>query len=152
MIGEDRVLLRRWNDAIEASSVMLENPSVPAGTRYDAIRMVAMLEWTRSQSILNAYLHDSNAELQMGAVSGLSDVPEAKAAEMLIEVYSELTEANQSLARAALLKSESRCLVWLNAMALKRVPVTNDPNERKTLLEHSSREVRTTAQSLFGEE
>jgi len=88
----------------------------------------------------------------MGAVSGLSDVPEAKAAEMLIEGYSELTEANQSLARAALLKSESRCLVWLNAMALKRVPVTNDPNERKTLLEHSSREVRTTAQSLFGKE
>ena len=54
---------------------MADDEKVPTGTRYDALRIVALDSWKDAEPRLTKYLAKSaNAELQQGAVSGLMDV------------------------------------------------------------------------------
>ncbi|MFO0978468.1 MAG: neutral/alkaline non-lysosomal ceramidase N-terminal domain-containing protein [Planctomycetaceae bacterium] len=149
MIGEDRLLLQRWNRSLEDSVRMLEDDKVPAGTRYDALRMVAMLEWEKCRSPLEKYLNDSNSELQMGAVSGLGDVPESEAAKMLILSSDKLTGQNLKLTQAALLRTDERTLMWLRAIAAKEVQPPGDPEIRKAISESPNAEIRELAKSIW---
>jgi putative membrane-bound dehydrogenase-like protein len=122
LIGNDRNLRSRWQQALEASVAMADDEKVRHGTRYDALRMLPLLGWNRSGPQLVRYLaKDTPAELQMGAVSGAADVPEPQAATALIEHLPGLTPRNRDLALDGLLRSEARMLLLLEAVAAGRV-------------------------------
>jgi hypothetical protein len=109
ILGKHPELAAAWQSALDASATMADDAAVPTGTRYDALRMAAFLPWPRAQKILAPYLRpDSHPELQMGAVSGLGDVPEEQAARMLVEAYKNLTPGNQTLALEALRRTPER--------------------------------------------
>ncbi|MFM7056068.1 MAG: hypothetical protein ACKO2P_04005 [Planctomycetota bacterium] len=98
-----------WQATLDASVTMATETRVPTGTRYDAIRIAALLPWPQARNVLSPWLQpDSHPELQMGAVSGLSDVPEEDAAKLLITAFKQLTPANQTLAREALHRTPAR--------------------------------------------
>lgn len=122
LAGNDK-LRKRWDAAIEASADMAENEKVPTGTRYDALRMIAMDPTPPRLAQLEKYLaKESNGELQMGAVSGLADVNAPPATKLLVESIPELTEGNRALAIAGLLRSDERAAALLTAIEAKNVP------------------------------
>lgn len=117
LIGNDRDLRDRWQHALTQSIAMADNEKVRPGTRYDALRMVPLLGWSRSGPQLIRYLPaDMNAELQMGAVSGLVDIPDPPATAALIEHFAGLAPRNKELALDGLLRSETRMLAVLEAI------------------------------------
>src|SRR5690606_42008337 len=75
---------------------MADDEKVPPGTRYDALRMIALLPWETSGEQLRRYLPaTTSAELQQGAVSGLGDMRSPHATASLIEYFSELTRSEE---------------------------------------------------------
>jgi hypothetical protein len=89
---------------------MVERPEVPPGTRYDALRMIALRGWEDAGPQLRRYLQPGTPhELQMGAVSGLADVPLAEAAEWLHAALDDLPEDLRELAVAGLVRDQASC-------------------------------------------
>src|SRR5687768_5500909 len=87
---------------------MADDAKVKTGTRYDALRMIALDPAEPQLKQLARYLKDTNAELQLGAVSGLADVEDPQAARLLAAALPDLAPANRTLAIDALLRSEHR--------------------------------------------
>ncbi len=130
-VGEDEALRMAWNKTLELSVVMTDDVSVPAGTRYDALRIIALLDWATSGPQLQRYLQkDVNDELQMGAISGLSDVPNDDIAMWLIDHISNFSEHNRSLAIDALARTESRRAIARRAISEGRLPEDLKNDER----------------------
>ena len=108
-IKDQRDLSERWQHSLQASKALAAANTVPSGTRYDALRMLALLPWPESKSLLTEHLTaDAHPELQMGAVSGLGDVPNEQATRLLIEAFPRLQSANQQIAAAALQRTPER--------------------------------------------
>jgi putative membrane-bound dehydrogenase-like protein len=146
IIGEDRDLSRGWQAALKHAAVMADNDKVSTGTRYDALRMVALGDWGLSGPILPKYLEKTaDAELQMGAVSGLGDIESPKAAELLVKALPDLTAGNRSLAIAAMMRTPERALTMLDAVK----PEWVNANQRKALITHKDERVRNRATALF---
>lgn len=123
IIGQDKALGSQWERAIDLAFTMADDEAVPTGTRYDALRMVAMRPWEHSGPSLVKYLpKDANGELQMGAVSGLADVNHAEATKALIANFGNLTDHNKSLAVTGLLRSSDRRAAVRAAMKTKAFP------------------------------
>src|SRR5262249_12666340 len=75
ILKSDAALAERWLRALNLASSMADNDRVPAGTRYDALRMLGVETWERRGEQLVKYLADgTDDELQMGAISGLADM------------------------------------------------------------------------------
>jgi putative membrane-bound dehydrogenase-like protein len=115
LLKDQPELMKRWQAALRQAATMADAKSVRTGTRYDALRMVALRGWDAAGSQLAKYLAKSaNAELQMGAVSGLSDVEHSQVGPTLVKALPDLTPNNRKLAVAALLRTPDR------AAALRR--------------------------------
>lgn len=128
VIGNDRELKARWEHSIRESFVMSDNKNVRNGTRYDALRMVAMAGWSSAEKALTRYLSsDVDGELQMGAVSGTGDVPDPLATEALIKAWPGLKANNRKLALEALLRSTSRRMALQEAMRNGQIPEADIP-------------------------
>lgn len=144
-------LARRWQQALQASLPMADDAQVPSGTRYDALRMAAMLGWDEAAATLERFAAaGSEAELQMGAVSGACDVPDPRAARLLIDVIPHAPPANRDLALDGLLRSEERCLALLDAVRAGRLSrdLLGDGRIAR-LREHASARVRTAAETAL---
>lgn len=103
ILGTDAALVDRYARMISLAAIMADDAKVPTGTRYDALRMVAMDEPARSQTQLKRYLGaDVDAELQMGAVRGLADVRSPEAVTALQSALEHLTLSNRKLAQAGI--------------------------------------------------
>lgn len=124
----------RWEAALKQAVAMADDAKVPAGTRYDALRMVALADWEVAEPVLTKYLaKGTNAELQMGAVSGLADVDTPKAAELLWKSLGDLTPANRALAIDGLLRTPERAKLlkdvqadWLTDEQRKRLRASRE--------------------------
>ena len=130
---------------------MADDEKTPTGTRYDALRMIAMGSWDlrgrHIEKYLAAGIHD---ELQMGAVSGAADMQSPQAADALIAALPHLSLRNRGLALEGLLRSEERCLALLDAIAGKRRDATLlDDSHHRRLREHPSTKVRDLAKVLL---
>src|SRR5262249_50072271 len=124
LLKDDPVLQKRWDRAIELSFKMADDEQVKSGTRYDALRMVAMASWERSGPVLEKYLAEGvDSELQMGAVSGLADASDPAAATLLIKALNSLPPRNKALALDGLLKSDERIALLLDAVEGRKVDV-----------------------------
>jgi putative membrane-bound dehydrogenase-like protein len=95
-------LAARFTDALSQSVGMADDPRVPAGTRYDALRMVALGDPDAALEQLERYLAPGvDAELQMGAVSGLADLPHPRSLALLQTALGHLESGNRRLAQDA---------------------------------------------------
>lgn len=103
ILKSNKPLRERWIRSLELAAAMADDESVPTGTRYDALRMIAMQPWEKSGDRLTKYLKKgTNAELQMGAVSGLADMKSSNASAALRGALHDLGPANRDLAQAGL--------------------------------------------------
>jgi putative membrane-bound dehydrogenase-like protein len=151
VMGPDAELLRRWQAARDLAATMADNAKVPPGTRYDALRMIALGSWEKRGPQLVKYLaRDANAELQMGAVSGLSDMDAAGVAQPLIAALPGLAARNRGLALDALVRTEPRTAALLDAVERGQVAVDIvDDAHRQTLRAVSNPTLRARAVKAF---
>jgi len=146
------ILVARWQRALELAATMSDDEQVPTGTRYDALRMIALASWDLRGPQLRKYLaKGTHPELQMGAVSGVSDVAHEQATAALLAGIPDFADRNRELALDGLLRTPERCLALLRAMEQGSPSAEVLGGERrKKLLEHEAAEVREKATSLFG--
>jgi putative membrane-bound dehydrogenase-like protein len=117
LISKDTGLLERWNAALEAATSMADDKATRTSVRYDALRLIPLRGWTASGEQLTKYLaKGTDAELQMGAVSGLVDVDAPEATSVLVGALSHLTGTNRELALKGLLRSDERASALLDAV------------------------------------
>jgi hypothetical protein len=149
---DDPELKARWADALKQSHAMADDEKVPTGTRYDALRIVAMDEWKNAQPRLTKYLaKTANAELQQGAVSGLVDVEDPGATALLVKALPDLTAGNRGFAVAGLLRTPARCAALLDALEKGDAKAEWVGKEhRDALLKHTDEAIRSRAAKLFG--
>jgi hypothetical protein len=136
ILRHDAGLLGQWRAALEKSVSMAADSQVPSGTRYDALRMIALLSWDVVQPILVTHLaKTAHPELQQGSVSGLVDVNHPEAAELVLESFNNLTKGNQELALAGMLRTQERKNKLKQALANNVIPASAVPEKLKTELQ-----------------
>ncbi|QDU13677.1 Neutral/alkaline non-lysosomal ceramidase [Gimesia maris] len=151
LLKEKPELAVRWKQALLRAVKMAEDPNVKGGTRYDALRMVAMLDYDICQKQLKRYLNDaSHAELQMGAVSGLGDIDVPTATADLIESLPVLTPRNQKIALLALIRTDARAIALLKAIQQQQhLAKLIDGELLQRLKTHQTAEVQQLANQIF---
>jgi hypothetical protein len=136
-LAEDATRARLWARALDLAEVMADDEKVRNGTRYDALRMLAVLPWDRTGARLVRYLSaDVDPELQMGAIGGLSDLQDDRAADALITHMPQYTERNRGLAVAALLRTDARIARLKAAVAAGTLPADILTPEQRAKLGH----------------
>ena len=124
LLGKDEALRRRWRQAIGEASKMADGAKVKTGTRYDALRMIALDPTDQHLKQLAGYLpKETDEELQMGAVSGLVDVDQPEAARLLADSLPGLAAGNRVLAIDGLLRGEARIEVLLGLLESGKLSV-----------------------------
>lgn len=107
-------LLQRFERAIELAQTMANNPRVRTGTRYDAIRMLALRPTAEAVSLVTTFLKPgTDDELQMGAVSALSDIDHPDAMAPLLQAIPDLSKENRGLAIQAMQRTPERQRTFL---------------------------------------
>jgi putative heme-binding domain-containing protein len=151
LIRDHPELEQAWREGLKQTHAMADDEKVRPGTRYDALRIVALDDWKAARPRLGKYLaKDANAELQMGAVSGLLDVENAEATAHLIQALPDLTERNRTLALAGLVRGRERIAALLDAIEAGKVkPDWLAKEHREALLKHRDEVVRTRAAKLL---
>ncbi|MCA9034027.1 MAG: neutral/alkaline non-lysosomal ceramidase N-terminal domain-containing protein [Planctomycetaceae bacterium] len=151
LIAGNTNLSIRWNLAIQQAGIMADNDAVRKGTRYDALRMIALQTWDEAGEQLVKYLgRDVDAELQQGAVSGLSDMPAAEAGRQLLIHLPHLTARNKEFALDALMRTTARIHRLLTAVENGDVNASDLGTHRiERLREHQELEVRDKANHLL---
>ncbi|HEY0983678.1 neutral/alkaline non-lysosomal ceramidase N-terminal domain-containing protein [Schlesneria sp.] len=146
-------LNQRWKRSLVLASEMSDNERVPTGTRYDALRMIAVDDWNRRRAQLVKYLAKGvNAELQMGSISGLSDVESSEVADLLLGCVEYVNEHNRTLALDALLRTDRRAEKLLDAIAGGQLSAARlSSAHRKSLLESKTSSIRERAVKLLKE-
>lgn len=134
-LAEDAGRRERWARSLDLAERMADDPKVRNGTRYDALRMLAVLPFDRVGAQLTRYLsRDVDPELQMGAIGGLSDLQDARAADALVQHVAQYSERNRGIAISGLLKSDlgrSRLKAALAAGTMQEIWLT--PEQRAKL-------------------
>jgi putative membrane-bound dehydrogenase-like protein len=144
-------LEKRWAEALKLAHAMADNEKVPHGTRYDALRIVALDDWRRAKTRLAPHLaKTANAELQQGAVSGLVDVDDPGAAGLLLKSMPDLTAGNRKFALAGLLRTPARAHALLDAAEGGSIRSEwLDKEHREALIKHPDENVRSRASKLL---
>ncbi len=143
----------RWADCLKQSHAMADDEKVPTGTRYDALRIVALDDWKRAEPRLAKYLAKSvHAELQQGAVSGLVDVEDAGATSLLVKSLPDLTAGNRAFALAGLVQNAARANALLDTIEKGGAKAEwLAPEHRAALLKHKDAALRARAMKVLGE-
>lgn len=147
-------LRKRLDRAIVLAFAMADDPKVNTGTRYDALRMVALGDRAKALETLARYLKPgTDDELVMGAVSGLGDISandDAQVAALLLEALPRLNEENLGMALGAMVRTPARSMALLDAIAAGKVDRKKlAETARKALLTSADKAVRAKAESLF---
>jgi hypothetical protein len=117
LVKDDPALAARWKVIMAPAHTMADDERVRPGTRYDALRLVALDDWDAARPRLAKYLaKTAHPELQQGAVSGLADVNRPEAAALLLKALPDLTAGNRTLAVAGLLRTPERATALLAAI------------------------------------
>ncbi len=131
-------LQQRWQRTLDLSAIMTEDERINTGTRYDAMRIIALDERLSRREQLIKYLpKGTHDELQMGAISGLSDIDFPDVARLLIENVGHFNEENRGYAMGALVRFDARIEALLDALADGRVPTSFLTDAQKMALRES---------------
>jgi putative membrane-bound dehydrogenase-like protein len=147
ILKDDPGLQERFRKILPQASAMADDEKVSTGTRYDALRLIALDDFEKRGDQLTKYVargvHD---ELQMGAISGLSDVESPKVAELLLSGMAHYSPANRKLAIDALLRADARTAALLDALEQGKVkPDQLSEAQVKALREHKDEKLRARA-------
>ncbi|HTK73668.1 MAG TPA: PVC-type heme-binding CxxCH protein [Gemmataceae bacterium] len=147
LLRDDTALIARARQALEQAATMADDAKVPTGTRYDALRIIAMDSWDKRGEQLSKYLaRSTNAELQMGAISGLSDLDAPPVAERLLAGIDYYSATNRGIAFDAFLRTDARATALLDAVQEGRVPVALlGDTHKQALRTHSNPKLRERA-------
>ena len=152
LLANDKALIARWQRTLKLAAEMARNARVRSGTRYDALRILGVDTFDRSQKSLIPYLtKDVDPELQMGAVSALGDINEPQASNQLLVHLEELTDSNRELAIDALLRTDERARSLgdrINSGKLQRIAL--NPQQQKALAERTNKPVKNEPKPLPG--
>ena len=136
-LASDASRAQRWARSLDLAVRMVDDAKVRNGTRYDALRMLAMLPWDRAGALLERYLsRDVDPELQMGAIGGLSDLQDDRAGEALVRHFGHYTETNRRHALNALLRTDQRRALLRDSVARGAVKddwLTSEQREKLTV-------------------
>lgn len=151
IIGQNPDLLARWQRTLRLALRMADDPAVRSGTRYDALRLIAMLPWEEARGPLTRYLSEGTPEeLMQGAVSGLADVPHPAAAAQLAGALDHLRGHLRDLAVDGLTRADGNSSYLLDAIADGQIPWDEVADDvRRRLLEHPNGRVREQAKQLL---
>jgi hypothetical protein len=151
ILAEDSSLLKRWNRALDLAAAMSDDPKVPTGTRYDALRMLGMEPWEkRGAQLVRSLSRDANTELQMGAVSALGDISSPQATAALVAALDDLRGNNRELALDALLRDDLRAEALIErATARAWKAEALGTNRIARLRDHPNPALRARARELF---
>lgn len=151
LLGKDAGLMERWNATLEAAVAMVDDKATRTSVRYDALRLIPLRSWKASGEQLTKYLaKGTDAELQMGAVSGLVDVNAPEATVALVGALSHLTGTNRELALKGLLRSDERANALLDAVEKGAVKVEAvGEATTKALLASKSAKVKERAEKVL---
>lgn len=98
---------QRFARTVELAVKMIEDQSVPSGTRYDALRILGASQWNAHAEQLSRYLAPGvDEELQMGAVSATADLANEAATKTLIQTLPKISPDNRNLALEMLLSRQ----------------------------------------------
>ncbi len=115
IIKNETELMIRWARCIELSAKMVDDETIRKGTRYDALRIIPMDPTQDHLNQLQKYLAPSvDSELQLGAVSGLSDVELPVAATWFKDRISDIKPTNRRMVLEALGRNDDRLSVLLD--------------------------------------
>jgi putative membrane-bound dehydrogenase-like protein len=132
-------LQTRWQRLLQASHEMADNEKVNTGTRYDALRIIALDKADKAIPRLKKYLPvGGNEEMQMGAVSGLVDVPTTEAAKLLADSLPYLKGENLELALIGMMRSPERFTLVLDQINAGKVKASAITAKLKTQLHKQS--------------
>jgi putative membrane-bound dehydrogenase-like protein len=154
LVKDDAGLKKRWERARELAAAMADDVRVPTGTRYDALRMIALAGWEKRGAQLAKYLaKGTHNELTMGAISGLCDVDSPKVAALLLDGLSHFSPGNRKLAVDALLRTDDRTTALLDALQAGKVKraLLSDA-QVKALRNHKNRALRNRADKMLADE
>ncbi|MEO2016152.1 MAG: neutral/alkaline non-lysosomal ceramidase N-terminal domain-containing protein [Fuerstiella sp.] len=140
----------RWSGTLQLAAAMADDDRIKPGTRYDALRMVALMdEETAVPHLLRYLTKDTAAELQMGAVSGLADVESTDVIAPLVESLGYLDGRNRYLAIEGLLRTNERAAAL--AVLLDTDKLVLQQKERQSLRSHKVEQIRSRAKMLMTE-
>jgi hypothetical protein len=145
-------LMARWKRTLELSAAMAEDEKINTGTRYDAMRIIALDDNPAVRDQLKKYLpKGTHDELQMGAISGLGDVDWDEVPRLLIDNIGHFNEVNRNYAIGALLKLEPRQELLLDAIADGRIKssILTDAH-KKALRESKNPAIKERAIKILG--
>jgi len=115
-------LLTRWQRCLDLAGKMADDERVRNGTRYDALRIIPLDPTQLHLDQLRKHLSkDVDGELQMGAVSGLSDVDLPVVTTWFNEKIIDFNATNRRLAIEALGRNDERLSGLLDAIDGKRI-------------------------------
>ena len=125
ILREHPELQKRFHRTLELAARLADNKSVPSGTRYDALRIMALDDWTLRREQIVKYLGQGvDDELQQGAISALSDIQAEDVPGLLLEDIAHFQGENRAAAIAALLRSDLRIELLLDAIAAGKLDVS----------------------------
>jgi putative membrane-bound dehydrogenase-like protein len=134
-------LQAKWERTLKLAGEMADDAGTHGGTRYDALRILGAGAWDAWGDKLVAYLRQSgHPELQMGAVSGLSDMNVDEVAPLLIEALPGLPEPNRTLAIEGLLRTPARATALLRAREENSLPAEALAPEQWEVAKRTSQE------------
>lgn len=154
LLARDPGLRPRWTRAIGLAFAMADNPKVPTGTRYDALRMAALGDRSLALALLARHLRPgTDDELVMGAASGLGDMApseDAAVSALLLEALPRLNETNLGMALGALVRTPGRSLALLEAVRSGKVAKAKvGHSARGSLLQSGDPRVKALAAEVF---
>lgn len=114
---------QRFARIVQLAVKMVDDESVPSGTRYDALRILGAADWKTHAEQLTRYLAPGiDEELQMGAVSATADIPQAEATQTLLRALPKLSTDNRNLALEMLLSRQPQRDLLKKSVSDKTIP------------------------------
>lgn len=152
LLQDQPELKARWERSLVLAAAMADDEKVIPGTRYDALRMIALRPWADAKPQLAKYLTNANEELQQGAISGLADCEPLEAMDLLLAEQARYGRDNWRLAMDAFLRTEARTEKLLTAMEKGMF----DPNKlalkhKSALRQHANPAIKARAVKLLGD-
>jgi hypothetical protein len=114
---------QRFDRTVQLAVAMVDDESVPSGTRYDALRILGATDWKTHAKQLTRYLAPGvDEELQMGAVNATADIAQAEATQALIRALPKLSTDNRNLALEMLLSRQPQRDLLKKSVSDKTIP------------------------------
>ncbi|MAT15488.1 MAG: hypothetical protein CMJ46_09495 [Planctomyces sp.] len=151
IIERDTGLIERWNHMLEESLVMVHNKKIKTGTRYDALRNIAMLSWEEAGAHLTEYLtYGADPEMKQGAICGMADMHSAAVDSLLLAGWLHYEPHNRFFALEGMLRTPDRFRILNKEVRAGRVDTGFLSDEdRQKLLEHPHALTRQHAAELL---